>query len=218
MAVRDLTEVAQHHPADHLGRQRSRHRGRGDAHPRARRAALAEASSPAGTEQSGGNALVPVEVAARSRGEVIVTTRSAFTDSVELSDEQAATAIEQYLRDGRPAADVALALRTALDLRRQLDTLTRERADVEQRRDDLQTSVAETRQNLLAIQRNAQAADLRAQLTARLGRGATQLDQLTRRIVELDTQMGERRVRLVETVRGIDVDVSRATPAAAATP
>jgi len=173
---------------------------------------------PAGTEQSGGNALVPVEVAARSRGEVIVTTRSAFTDSAELSDEQAATAIEQYLRDGRPAADVALALRTALDLRRQLDTLTRERADVEQRRDDLQTSVAETRQNLLAIQRNAQAADLRAQLTARLGRGATQLDQLTRRIVELDTQMGERRVRLVETVRGIDVDVSRATPAAAATP
>jgi hypothetical protein len=49
VAVRDLTEVAQHHPADHLGRQRSRHRGRGDAHPRARRAALAEASSPAGT-------------------------------------------------------------------------------------------------------------------------------------------------------------------------
>jgi len=174
---------------------------------------------PAGTEQSGGNALVPVEVAARARGEVIVTTRSAFTDHAELSDEQAATAIEQYLRDGHPAADVALALRTALDLRRQLDTLTRERADVEQRRDDLQTSVAETRQNLLAIQRNAQAADLRAQLTARLGRGATQLDQLTRRIVELDTQMGERRVRLVETVRGIDVDVSRATPpAAAATP
>jgi len=174
---------------------------------------------PAGTEQSGGNALVPVEVAARSRGEVIVTTRSAFTSRVELSDEQAATAIEQYLRDGHPAADVALALRTALDLRRQLDALTRERADVEQRRDDLQTSVAETRENLLAIQRNAQAGDLRAQLTARLGRGATQLDQLSRRVVELDTQMGERRVRLVETVRGIDVDVSRSTPpAAAATP
>ncbi|MDO9017714.1 MAG: AgmX/PglI C-terminal domain-containing protein [Deltaproteobacteria bacterium] len=170
---------------------------------------------PAGTEQSGGNALAPIEVPAHGRGEVIVTTRSAFTDHVELSDEQAAAAIEVYLRDGRPSPDVALALRTALDLRRQLDTLTRERADVEQRRDDLQTSVAETRENLLAIQRNAQAADLRAQLTARLGRGATQLDQLTRRIVELDTQMGERRVRLAETVRGIDVDVSRAAAPAA---
>ncbi len=173
---------------------------------------------PAGTETSGGNALVPIEVASRSHGDVIVTTRRAFTDHAELSDEQAATAIEQYLREGHPAADVALALRTALDLRRQLDALTHERADVEQRRDDLQASVAETRENLLAIQRNAQAADLRAQLTARLGRGATQLDQLTRRIVELDTQMGERRVRLVETVRGIDVDVSRAQPAPAATP
>ena len=98
--------------------------------------------------------------------------------------------IELYLREGHPAADVTLALRIALDLRRQLDTLTRERADVEQRRDDLQTSVAEARENLLAIQRNAQAADLRAQLTARLDRGATQLDQFTRRIVDLDTHDG----------------------------
>ena len=172
---------------------------------------------PTGTEQVTGNALVPMEVPARGHAEVIVTTRRPFSDQVELSDDQAAAAIEQYVRDGHPAADVALALRTALDLRRQLDTLTHERADVEQRRDDLQASVAETRENLLAIQRNAQAADLRAQLTARLGRGATQLDQLTRRIVELDTQMGERRVRLVETVRAIDVDVSRAaTPAPAA--
>ena len=173
---------------------------------------------PTGTELLTGNALVPMEVSARGHGEVIVTTRRAFSDQVELSDEQAAAAIEQYLRDGHPAADVALALRTALDLRRQLDTLTHERADVEQRRDDLQTSVAETRENLLAIQRNAQAADLRAQLTARLGRGATQLDQLTRRIVELDTQMGERRVRLVETVRAMDVDVSRAATPAPAVP
>lgn len=46
---------------------------------------------------------------------------------------------------------------------------------------------------------------------------ATELDQLTRRIVELDTQLGERRVRLAETVRGIDIDVSR-QPAAPAAP
>jgi len=169
---------------------------------------------PAGSEQSNGNALVPLEVPARSHAEVVVTTRSPFTSGAELGDESALAAVEQYLRDGSPAADVALALRTALDLQRQLTTLGAEHGDVETRRNDLQTGVLETRENLLAIQRNAQAADLRAQLTARLGRSATQLDQLTRRLVELDTQLGERRVRLTETLRTVDVDVSRQRPAA----
>ena len=45
---------------------------------------------------------------------------------------------------------------------------------------------------------------------------ATQLDQMTRRVVELDTQVSERRVRLTETVRAIDIDTSR-QPAAPAT-
>ncbi|MFO0653391.1 MAG: AgmX/PglI C-terminal domain-containing protein [Polyangiales bacterium] len=174
---------------------------------------------PQGTERSNGNALVPLTAPARSHAEVVVTTRAPFTESVELDDERAGDAIEQYLRDGHPEADVARALRTALDLRRDLTTMTTERDEVTRRRDDLQENAEETRENLRAIQRNPQAADLRAQLTARLGRVATQLDQLTRRIVELDTQMSERRVRLTETVRAIDIDTARQpAPAASTTP
>ncbi len=174
---------------------------------------------PQGTERSNGNALVPVTAPARAHVEVVVTTRAPFTVSVELDDERAGDAIEQYLRDGHPEADVARALRTALDLRRDLTTMTTERDEVTRRRDDLQENSEETRENLRAIQRNPQAADLRAQLTARLGRVATQLDQLTRRIVELDTQMSERRVRLTETVRAIDIDTARQpAPAASTTP
>jgi TonB family protein len=163
--------------------------------------------APAGTEETHGAALVPVEVPARGRGEVLVTTRSPFTVQVTLSDEQALTAIEQYLREGAPAAPVAQSLREALDLRRQIETHERERSNFEERRNDLQREAEETRENLRAIQRTPQAADLRARLTARLGRVATELDQLTRRIVELDTQIGERRVRLAETVRDIDIDI-----------
>ncbi|MFO0650109.1 MAG: LCCL domain-containing protein [Polyangiales bacterium] len=174
---------------------------------------------PTGAEVSGANALVPVSVPARSHADVIVTTRSPFAMQLDLSDEQAALAIEAFLRDAHPADEVATALRTTLDLRHQIDERTREHADLEQRREDLQQNAEETRQNLRAIQRNPQAADLRASLTARLGRVAAELDQLTRRIVELDTQIGERRVRLAETTRGIDIDTSRApdaTPAATA--
>ncbi len=171
---------------------------------------------PQGAEVSGTNALVPLSVPARSHADVIVTTRSPFVVQLDLSDEQAALAIEAYLRDAHPADDVATALRTTLDLRHQIDERTREHADLEQRREDLQENAEETRENLRAIQRNPQAADLRASLTARLGRVATELDQLTRRIVELDTQIGERRVRLAETTRGIDIDTSRAPGAAPA--
>lgn len=171
---------------------------------------------PQGAEVSGTNALVPLSVPARSHADVIVTTRSPFVVQLDLSDEQAALAIEAYLRDAHPADDVATALRTTLDLRHQIDERTREHADLEQRREDLQENAEETRENLRAIQRNPQAADLRASLTARLGRVATELDQLTRRIVEVDTQIGERRVRLAETTRGIDIDTSRAPGAAPA--
>ncbi|MFO0609670.1 MAG: TonB family protein [Polyangiales bacterium] len=164
---------------------------------------------PANTEESNGAALVPVDAPARGRGEAVVTTRSPFTVQVALADEQAAAAIEQYLREGAPAAPVAQSLREALDLRRQIEERERERAGLEERRDDLQQGAEETRENLRAIQRNPQAADLRARLTARLGRVATDLDQLTRRIVELDTQISERRVRLTETVREVDIDTSR---------
>ena len=169
---------------------------------------------PQGTEQSNGNALVPLNPGGHASAEVIVTTRAPFTVTVDLTDDQAAPAIEQYLREAHPSAADAQALRTALDLRRGLEDLNRERENLEQRRGDLQQSAEETRENLRAIQRNPQAADLRARLTTRLGRVATELDQLTRRIVELDTQIGERRVRLAETVRTIDVDVSRTQPPA----
>ncbi len=168
---------------------------------------------PQGTEETNGNALVPTNVPARGNTETVVTTRTPFSVMVNLQDEQAALAIEQYLRDANPPADVAQALRSAVDLRRQIQELSREHATQTQRRDDLQRNAEETRDNLRAIQRNPQAADLRTQLTARLGRVATELDQITRRVVELDTQIGERRVRLAETVRGIDVDTSRQAPA-----
>ncbi len=164
---------------------------------------------PSGSETSNGNALVPCQVPARGEAEVIVTSRTPFTMTTDLADEQGGAAVEQYLRDAAPPAELAASLRAALELRRSFEDLTRERRDVETRRDDLQRGAEETRQNLFAIQGNRGAADLRAQLTARLTRAAADIDQATRRIVELDTQLAERRVRLSEAVRVLDVDVSR---------
>ncbi len=170
---------------------------------------------PTGTENSNGNALVPTNIDAHGRSELVVTARTAFTVGVDLSNDQAADALAAYLRDGHPAEPLATTLRGALDLRRQIADLTTQRDQQVTRRDELQNSAEETRGNLTAIQRNPAAADLRAQLTARLARTATDIDQTIRRVVELDTQIGERRVRLVEAIRGVEFDVNApATPAA----
>ncbi len=164
---------------------------------------------PSGTETSNDNALAPCQVNAHSQAEVVVTIRFPHPIRVDLADEQGGLAVEQYLREGTPNPELAQSLREALELRRGLEAFGREHSDVERRRDDLQRGTEETRQNLGAIQRNPQAADLRAQLTARLARSATEIEGFTRRIVELDIQIAERRVRLAEAVRLLDVDVAR---------
>ncbi len=169
---------------------------------------------PTGTETSNGAALAPCQVAAGGEADVLVTSRTPFTLNTDLADESGGAAVEGYLREGAPAADVATSLRAAMELHRSFERLTAERADVERRRDDLQRGAEETRSNLAALEGNARASDLRAQLTARLGRTATEIDQLTRRVVELDVQLGEVRVRLSEAVRTIEIDV-RPAPAAA---
>ena len=171
---------------------------------------------PAGTDTSNGNALVPLALPARGRAEVVVTVRTPFTVGISLSDDQARDAIVAFLRDGHPPDAAATTLRNALDLRQQIADLSMQRDTQATRRDELQRSAEETRGNLLAIQRNPTAADLRAQLTARLARAATDIDQAIRRVGELETQIGERRVRLVEALRDFEFDVSTPAPASTA--
>ncbi|MFO0653399.1 MAG: AgmX/PglI C-terminal domain-containing protein [Polyangiales bacterium] len=128
---------------------------------------------PAGTENANGAALAPCQVAAGGASDVLVTSRTPFTITTDLSDENAGAAVDRYLREGAPAADVATSLRAAMELHRSFERLTAERADVERRREDLQRGAEETRSNLAALEGNARASDLRASAHARLGRTAT---------------------------------------------
>jgi hypothetical protein len=160
---------------------------------------------PQGTEQANGAALVPVDSSRRGRGEREVQIHSPFNTTVDWTDANAATAIEAYLRDGHPDENVATAIRGALDHQREIARLTLQRAGFETQRNDLQVNTEETRANLDSLRGNPGGSDLRGQLAARLAANAVQVSSLTRRIVELDAQIGERRVRLAEAVRGISV-------------
>lgn len=128
--------------------------------------------------------------------------------TTQWSDPQAIEAIRGFIQGGRAPRPVIDALTTALELQEQINRLSVERGELITRRNDLQTNAEETRDNLDSIRRNSAAADLRARLTARLTEVSGTIDQVSRRIVELDTQIGERRVRFSEAVRTIELDAN----------
>lgn len=160
------------------------------------------------TETANGAALVPVRVGARSHSEQLVVVRSPFSMHTHWGDPQAIEAIRGFIQGGRAPRPTIDALTAALELQEQINRFSVERGELITRRNDLQTNAQETRDNLESIRRNPAAADLRGRLTARLTQVSGEIDQVSRRIVELDTQIGERRVRFSEAVRTIELDAT----------
>lgn len=164
------------------------------------------------TETANGAALVPVRVGARGRSEQLVVARAPFAMNTHWGDPQAIEAIRGFIQGGRAPRATIDALTSAIELQEQINRLSVERGELVTRRNDLQTNAQETRDNLESIRRNPAAADLRSRLTARLTQVSGEVDQVSRRIVELDTQIGERRVRFSEAVRTIELDASAPAP------
>ena len=172
---------------------------------------VALADPPQGTEQTNDAALVPMTIAAHSHAAEEVATRVPFTVETRWDDDLAAEAVESFLRDAHPEAADADRLRAALTLRRQMRVLASERGSLEARRVDLERAADDVRTNLLTIERNRSAGELRVQLVARLARTASDVDRIMRRAVEIDAEMGELRVRFAETVRELEVDAAART-------
>ncbi len=68
---------------------------------------------------------------------------------------------------------------------------------------ELEKSARETRLSLQAIEKNAQAGDLRVKLTQRLNEITTRMNQITKRTIELKLAMNEQEVRFRDAIREI---------------
>ena len=66
-----------------------------------------------------------------------------------------------------------------------------------------QKATEETRRNLKALEKNRTAADLRDQLTTRLAKNSLRLEEITKRLVEVDMRVNEQRVRFTDMIRSI---------------
>jgi hypothetical protein len=167
---------------------------------------------PPGTEDNvgTGSALVPVSIATHATADLVVDERATERQSTDWFGPVADAAIKAYI--AAPKSDRALAqkLSAAWITQAQIVAKSTEREKLAQESSTLSASTEETRRNLRAIEKNKTAEALRQKLTARLADAATKLDDLNRKIVELDSKLSELGVQFKEAIR----DISFALPAA----
>jgi hypothetical protein len=174
-------------------------------HPRNPQARLF--NPPKGTEDNVGtaSALVPVETAPHAVADLTVDERLSAQRTVDWLSAEADDAVHLYLADKRAEPEIVSALRTAWDVRTTLVKALEERQKLRDEQRELERSTDETRKNLKTLEKNRTAADLRNKLTDRLAKNSLRLEEITKRVVELDLRINEQRVRFADDLRAIQL-------------
>lgn len=162
---------------------------------------------PPGTEDNTGTgvALVPMDVRAHGRAELIVDERRPVRRRVDWLSPQAAEGVTAYLADPRADQNTVAKLRVAWQAREDWRKLVDERTTLTAEQRELENHASQLRQSLEAIRKNAQAADLRQKLNGKLEAVLARLEQLTRRLVELTLALREQEVRFRDAILEIKV-------------
>jgi len=195
---------------DSVARTRYRVKNGGDKlakllvkHPRNVQARLY--NPPKGTEDNVGtaSALVPVEVAGHAVADLTVDERQSTERAVDWLSQQADDAVRLYMADKRADPAIVAALRAAGDVRVTLVRSVEERTKFADEQRELQKSTDETRRNLRALEKNQAAGDLRRTLTQRLAKDSLRLDEITKKLVEVEMRVNEQRVRFTDMIRSV---------------
>jgi hypothetical protein len=176
-------------------------------HPRSGETTLEK--PPPGTEDNVGSgfALIPTEAPARGQNKLIVTETRPWTNEIDWLDPLADLAIKAYLQDPKRDGAVSAKLTEAWAIRMKVRQLQDENDKLARQQNELNNALEEIRRNLRAIEKNTQAGDLRAKLTARLGATSSQYDGISKRLVELGLAISENQVRLRDALLDLNIPV-----------
>jgi hypothetical protein len=168
---------------------------------------------PAGTEDNvgTGSALVPVTVPPHATPELVVDERATQWEETGWFTDIADAAVKAFIADPRSDQPLVQKLSAAWVIEVQIVAKNNERAQLAQTENSLSQSTEETRRNLKAIEKNKTAEALRQKLTARLTDSSTKLDDVNRKVVELDSKLSELNVQFREAVRDIKFAVAPET-------
>lgn len=167
---------------------------------------------PPGTEDNtgAGTALVPMEVRATGRAELIVDERAAAQQNADWLSALADEAVSAFLKDDRANRTQRDSLTNAWQIRQQWKKYDDEQSVMTGERDELVRSQQELRANLEALRKNEQAADLRRKLTKKLDESTSRFDKVQKRLVELSVVTREQQIRFRDAVH--DLKVTSAPP------
>lgn len=162
---------------------------------------------PLGTEDNAakGNALVPIAVTPNGRAELVVDERYAQQQQVGWLSELADEAVKGYLASPKVDQQSAKQLSSAWQIRETWKRQVDEQAKLGTERQELERNLDQLRGSLKAIEKNAQAADLRQKLTRKLGDTSSRIDQITKRLVEVELAMKEHEVRFRDAIEDIKI-------------
>ena len=162
---------------------------------------------PPGTDDNAamGNALVPISASAGGKAELVVDERASRQVSVGWLDASADDAVRAYLSDNRAEPGTVAKLNQAWQIRGTWKGLVDEQSKLGTEREELERNLQQLRQSLKAIEKNPQAYDLQQKLTRKLGDASTRLDQITKRMVEVELGMREQEVRFRDAITELSV-------------
>jgi len=169
-------------------------------HPRRSGARLYQ--PPKGTEDTvgTGSALVPTELPAHGKQELVVDERSAEPEYADWFGIAADKAVKAYLADPRADAKVAQQLTALWPLRGQIVAKQEQRNKLSNELGQLQSEAYQKRADLRAIEKNKSADALRRSLTARIGVISSREEVLTAQNIQLGQDLSDLQTRWREGV------------------
>jgi hypothetical protein len=182
-------------------------------HPRVPSSRLFNA--PAGTEDNVGTgaALIPGSASGKSTADVTVEERVTVRRPADWFGALADGAVKAYLASPEADRTAVQRLTAAWTVRDDIVKKTDEKRKLEGEATAIASGTEETRRNLRAIEKNRTADALRQKLTARLAEASTRLDDLNRRVVELQSKLAELHVTFREATRDLQLVVTTPPPA-----
>lgn len=179
-------------------------------HPRVAGARLHD--PPQGTEDNVGTqtALIPGLVKPHATIDLTVDERTVIKRREDWFTLIADNAVKAYIADSRADKAIAAKLTAVWVVRKDIVDRIETRNKLQQESNTLSMQQQETRANLRAIEKNKTADALRATLTKRLTDTGNRFDEVTKKIVEVDSKLAELRIQFKELLR--DVVITQPLP------
>ncbi|HEX8795703.1 MAG TPA: DUF4139 domain-containing protein [Polyangiaceae bacterium] len=165
---------------------------------------------PPGTDDNvgTGSALVPTEVQAHAKHELVVDERAAWKEYTDWFSPAADNAVKAFLANPKSDQDAVAKLTALWPLRAQIVSKIDERNKIQSELGQLASEANEKRADLRAIEKNTtkQAETLRKTLTARIAAIAARQETLTAQNIQIGQDLSEMQIRWREGVRAIHLE------------